>query len=114
MNPERRSQPTIPKERMRIAPQRAVRLTVSSKKPGLSAGTFKLKSYGELTIDFATFACSARLAIWIRDAITATLHSSYAVKDDNHPSESASAVSANARVIALQQQARAYDRCLRR
>ena len=100
MNPERRSQPTIPKDRMRIAPK-GFAPTVSSKKPGISAGPFKSKSYGELTFDFATLACSAHLAIWTGDAMPATLHNLYAIKDDKDQSESASAVQANARVIAL-------------
>ena len=78
-----------------------MRLAVSLKEPGISAGAFKSKSYGDLPFDFATLACSPLLAIWTGDVITATLHTSYAVKADNDPSESASAVLANARVIAL-------------
>ena len=101
MNPERESQLTIPEKRARIAGQMAVRPAVSLKKSGISSGAFKSKSYGELTFDFATLACSPRLFLWTRDVITATLHNSYANKADNDQTESASAVLANARVIAL-------------
>ena len=101
MNPERESQLTIPTTRARIDGLRAVRPAISLKKPGLSSGAFNAKSYGEFTFDFATHACSPRLSIWTGEAIPATLHNSYAVKADHDPFESASAVSVNARVIAL-------------
>jgi hypothetical protein len=101
MNPERGTQLTNPKKRARIAGRRAARPAVSLNKSGISSGAFKSKSYGELSFDFATLACSQRLAIWIGDVLTATLHNSYAVKADSDPFESASAVLVNARVIAL-------------
>lgn len=113
MNLERESQITIPKKHAGIAGPRAVRPALSLKKSGISSGT-KSKSYGELTFDFATLACSLRPAIWTRDVITATHHNSYAVEVDNDQSESASAVLANARVIALSAVGRACDRRLRR
>src|SRR5688572_5371540 len=101
MNPERGTQLIITKKRARTAGHRAASPAVSLNKSGISSGAFKSKSYGELTFAFATLACSPRLAIWAGDVLFATLHDSYAVRADSDLFESASAVSVNARVIAL-------------
>jgi hypothetical protein len=100
MNPEPKSQLTIPKRLPRIASS-GVRFAVPFKKPDISVRAFKSKSYGELPFDFATHVYSTRLACGPGDVIAATLHNLNTVTDDRGQSESASAVLRNTRAIAL-------------